>query len=132
MDRDRVAPTALDHDRPAQERTNRRREHVEAPPEQRESRQLALEVGGPTVQLRPTVDEEADHAALERDRVGPADAQDRQARVRRGRAERLDGLGPAVTVDKDDRRDLRPRERRGQLIGLRQARRDDRERRRRG
>ena len=100
MDGDRVAAAALDDDGAAEERADRRRLDVEPATQQREPGELGLEVGRPPIELGPAVDEEADDAAFERDRVGVAPGAARSARrswpPRPGRRGRRSPVSPST------------------------------------
>ena len=74
MDHQRVAAASFDHHRPAEEAADRRRQDVEAPAEQGQPGEFPFELARPLVELRPAVDEIADHAALDLDRIQPGRA----------------------------------------------------------
>jgi hypothetical protein len=92
MHRDRVAALPFDDDRPPEECPDRRGLHIQPAAEEREARELGLQVRGPPVELRATIDEEADDAALDRDGIGSTQMQRRQAGRRDGRAQGIEGL----------------------------------------
>ena len=96
VDRDRVASAALDHDGPTEERTDRRGLHVEPATEQGEPGELRLEVRGAAIELGAPVDEEADDAALERDRIDPTEVEGGQPGGRGGVAERRQAVVAGV------------------------------------
>src|SRR6185503_10048666 len=106
MDGDRIPAAPLDDDGAAQERADRRGLHIEPASEQRESRELRLEIRGAFVELRPTVDEEADDAPLEQDRVDVTELEGGQPGV------------PGVTLDQQDGRGTRPDERDHEIVEL--------------
>ena len=118
MDGDRIPAAPLDDDGAAQERADRRGLHIEPASEQRESRELRLEVRGAFVELRPTVDEEADDAPLEQDRVDVTELEGGQT----GGGGRLPEGGqpvvPGVTLDQQDGRGTRPDERDHEIVEL--------------
>ena len=131
MDRDRVASAALDHDGPAEEGADRRRLHVEPATQQGEPGELRLQVRGAPIELGAPVDEEADHAPLERDRIDPAELEGGQAGGRGGVAERRQSIVACVPFDQEDGRYAGVRERDDQVVDLGWAGRDDGKRRRR-
>ena len=109
VDRDRVAATALDDHRPAEERPDRRGQHIEAPAEQCEPRQLPLEVGRPAVQPGSPLTRKP--ITLRSSAIGwvrPTRSTVGQG-VRGRRAERLErASAPPSPVDEHDRRDPEP------------------------
>ena len=118
MDGDRVAAPSLDDDRAPQERADRRGLHVEAPAQQREPRELRLEVGGAPVQLRAAIDEEPDHAPFQGHRIHPAQLQGGQPGRRHGFAERRQHLAAGLALDEQHGRHAGARQGDGELLDL--------------
>ena len=122
MDHQRVAAAAFDHHRPAEEAADRRRQDVEAAAEQGQPGEFPFELAGPLVELGPAVDEIADHAALDLDRISPGEPERDQPRLHSGPTERVEQVIGIAVIDQQDRRDMGPDERPDELADPRPSR----------
>ena len=129
MDGDRVAAPALDDDGPPEERADGRGLDVEPATEQREAGQLRLQVRRAAVELGAPVHEEPDDAALEGGRIGPSEVERGQPGGVGRVADGLERVAAGIALDQQHGRHAGPRERDRQVVDLRGARGDHRQRR---
>ena len=97
--------------------------------QQREPRELRLEVRGAAVQLGAAIDEEADHAPLEGHRIRPAQPQGGQPGRRHGSPSAAERLAARLALDEQHGRHTGTGQGDGELLDLSGPRRDDGERR---
>ena len=137
MDRERIAPPAFDRDGSPKERADLGGQDIESAAHQREAGEAGLEHRALTLELAPTVHQEADERALQATRIGARQAERRnpgigrrgaqlvQRRVGGGRIGLRALVARAARRDQQDAGDARPREVRRQLAALGGSGRDD-------
>ena len=112
-----VAMGPLDGDAATECRTDRRRQRIEPVAAQGEAGEVALQVLRLSVELRPLVDQEPDHAPFQGDRIDAIRTEHGQSDLHRRRRQRLEGTPATVTADEHDARDPGPGQRGHELLG---------------